>query len=59
MTSKGYQVVPVVRVVMMMAYLSAIFLANAHPSFAASENKKSPVVVSTVSGKMEMTHIGN
>jgi len=46
MTSKVYQVVPVVRVVMMMAFLSAIFLANAHLSFAASANKKSPVVVS-------------
>jgi len=47
MTSKVYQVVSVTRVVVMMAFLSAIFLANVNPSFAASDNKKSPVVVST------------
>ena len=45
MKSKAYQVAfPVTRVVVMMAFLSGIFLAYAHPSFAASDTKKSPVL---------------
>jgi len=47
MTSKVYKVAPAVHIVMMMVFLSTIFLAIAHPSFAATENKKSSVVVST------------
>jgi hypothetical protein len=35
---------PVTRVVVMMAFLSALFLAPAHPSLAASDTKKAPAV---------------
>lgn len=38
---------PVTRIVVMMAFLSTIFLASAMPSFAASEKKKSPVIAQT------------
>ena len=45
MKPQAYQVAfPVTRGVVMMAFLSAIFLANANPSFAASDTKKSPTV---------------
>ena len=48
MKPQAYQVAfPVTRVVVMMAFLSAIFLASAIPSFAASEKKKSPVIAQT------------
>ena len=47
MTSKVYQLVSVTRVVVMLAFLSTIFWANVNPLFAASENKKSPVTIST------------
>ena len=45
MKPQAYQVVfTVTRVVVMMAFLSAIFLANANLSFAASNTKKTPEV---------------
>ncbi len=48
MESKAYQVAfPVTRVVVMMAFLSTLFLANANLSFAASGTTKSPGVART------------
>ena len=48
MKPQAYQVAfPFTRVVVMMAFLSTIFLASAMPSFAASEKKKSPVITHT------------
>jgi len=48
MKRKAYQVaVPVTLVVVMMAFLAAIFFANANLSFAASGNKKSSAVART------------
>jgi hypothetical protein len=48
MKPKAYQVAfPVAHVVVMMAFLSALFLANANLSLAASGDKKSPVVART------------
>jgi hypothetical protein len=45
MKRKGYQVsFPATLVVVMVAFLSAIFFANANLSFAASGKKKSPAV---------------
>jgi len=38
---------PFARVFAMVALLSTLFLANAHPTFAASEGKKSPVAART------------
>ena len=47
MKRKAYQVAfPATLVVVMVAFLSAIFLANANPSFAATSKKKSPAVSS-------------
>ena len=49
MKRKAYQVVvPVTLVVVMMAFLAAIFFANANLSFAASGNKKSSAVARTL-----------
>jgi hypothetical protein len=46
MKQKAYLVAfPVVLVLVMVAFLSTIFLANANVSFAASAKKKSPAVV--------------
>jgi hypothetical protein len=48
MKRKAYQVaVPVTLVVVMMAFLAAIFFANANLSFAASSKKKSSAVART------------
>ena len=48
MKRKIYQVAfPAALVVLMVAFLSTIFLANANPSFAASGKKKSPEVART------------
>ena len=48
MKRKAYQVdFTVALVVVMVAFLSAIFFANANLSFAASDNKKSPTVART------------
>jgi len=48
MKRKAYQIaVPVTLVVVMMAFLAAIFFANANLSFAASGNKKSSAVART------------
>jgi hypothetical protein len=48
MKRKAYQVaIPVTLVVVMVAFLSAIFFANANLSFAASSKKKPPAVVRT------------
>jgi periplasmic protein CpxP/Spy len=48
MKQKAYQVaVPVTLVVVMVAFLSAIFFANANLSFAASDTKKSSAVART------------
>jgi hypothetical protein len=48
MKLKAYQVAfPVALVVVMVAFLSAIFFANANLSFAASGKKKSPAVART------------
>jgi LTXXQ motif family protein len=48
MKRKAYQVAfPAALVVVMVAFLSTIFLANANPSFAASAKKKSPAVART------------
>jgi LTXXQ motif family protein len=48
MKQKAYQVaVPVTLVVVMVAFLAAIFFANANLSFAASDTKKSSAVART------------
>jgi hypothetical protein len=48
MRQKAYQVaVPVTLVVVMVAFLAAIFFANANLSFAASDTKKSSAVART------------
>ena len=48
MKQKTYQVAfPVTLVVVMVAFLSAIFFANANPSFAASAKKKSSAITRT------------
>ena len=48
MKQKAYRVVfPVTLVVVMVAFLSTIFLASANPSFAAAGKKKSPPVART------------
>ena len=48
MKRTAYQVTfPVARIVVMVAFFSTIFLADVHPSFAASSNKKSPVAAQT------------
>jgi hypothetical protein len=48
MKQKAYQIVfPVTLVVVMVAFLSAIFFVNANLSFAAASKKKSPVVART------------
>ena len=48
MKHKTYQVAfPVILVVVMVAFLSAIFFANANLSFAAQGKKKSPAVAKT------------
>ena len=48
MKPQAHQVAfPVTRVVVMIAFLSTIFLASAIPSYAASEKKKSPVIART------------
>jgi Mg-chelatase subunit ChlI len=48
MKPKAYQVAfPATHVVVMVMFLSIIFLANAHPSFAATGSKKSPAVART------------
>jgi Mg-chelatase subunit ChlI len=48
MKRKAYQAAfPVTLVVVMAAFLSTIFLANANTSFAASSKKKSPAVART------------
>jgi uncharacterized membrane protein YdfJ with MMPL/SSD domain len=48
MKRKGYQVAfPVALVVVMVAFLSTIFFANANLSFADSTKKKSPAVAKT------------
>jgi hypothetical protein len=48
MKQKAYQVIfPVTLVVVIMAFLSIIFFADANPSFAASGGKKSPAVGKT------------
>ena len=48
MKRKSYQVAfPASLVVVLVAFLSIIFLANANPSFAASAKKKAPAVART------------
>ena len=48
MKRKAYQVAfPATLVVVMVAFLSAIFLASANPSFAATAKKKAPAVART------------
>jgi hypothetical protein len=48
MKQKAYQVASsVTLVVVVVAFLSAIFFANANPSFAASAKKKSPAIAGT------------
>ncbi|MBK5276708.1 MAG: Spy/CpxP family protein refolding chaperone [Desulfuromonadales bacterium] len=48
MKRKSYQVAfPASLVVVLVAFLSIIFLANANPSFAASAKKKAPAVAKT------------
>jgi hypothetical protein len=45
MKQKAYRVsLPVTLIVVMVVFLSAIFFANANPSFAASAKKKSPAI---------------
>ncbi len=56
MKPQAHQVTfPVTRIVVMMAFLSTILLASAIPSFAASEKKKSPVIVQTSTSAVEHT----
>lgn len=48
MKPKAHQVAfTVTRIVVMMAFLSTLFLISAIPSFATSENKKSPAMTQT------------